>query len=194
MSHDYDETRRIMRAYPRRPNQKANVVREGATKLKPSNRGRKRAAQPRKAHPYEPEPDIRLFDIQAKTHVAHGTTKHAPCKLVVRYAGEKKQWGVYYGKRPKPQMFNSKEAAERFQKECKKAHGIKGLSTMAKSKKKPSKRKKASVAARKAKGSNCVYTPKGKLFNCFAEKASAQAVVKGMNKRSPGWTIKTSGR
>ena len=48
-------------------------------------------------------------------------------------------------------------------------------------KKKP-KKAKTSIAARKARGPHCVYTPSKKLFNCFAEKTSAAKVVAGMNK------------
>ncbi len=68
---------------------------------------------------------------------------------------------------------------------------------MKKTKRKPAKKatkSKRSAASRKARGTHCVYTPKGKLFNCYAEKTSAAKVVKGMNKRSPGWAVKSSGR
>jgi hypothetical protein len=71
---------------------------------------------------------------------------------------------------------------------------------MAKKKTKKSARKKTSVASRKARGSHCVYTPSGKLFNCFAEKSSAERVVKGMNKgdqkkgRPASWSLRSSGR
>ena len=72
-------------------------------------------------------------------------------------------------------------------------------------KKKP-KKAKTSIAARKARGPHCVYTPSKKLFNCFAEKTSAAKVVAGMNKGykktcskkkitpGEGWTLKSSGR
>jgi hypothetical protein len=69
--------------------------------------------------------------------------------------------------------------------------------SMAKKKKpakKATKKAKRSAASRKARGAHCVFTPTGKLFNCYAEKTSAARVVKGMNKRSPGWAVKSSGR
>ena len=77
---------------------------------------------------------------------------------------------------------------------------------MKKKPKKSAKKSMKSVAARKARGPHCVYTPSKKLFNCFAEKTSAANVVKGMNKGykktcskkkitpGEGWTLQSSGR
>jgi hypothetical protein len=114
-----------------------------------------------------------------------------------------KRWGVFYGNRQKPQLFATKDAATKFQLDCWRKHGFKGLGMAKKTKKKAAKKatkSKKSVASRKARGANCVYTPSGKLFNCFAEKKSAEAVVKGMNKgcqkrgKPASWTLKVSGR
>jgi hypothetical protein len=53
------------------------------------------------------------------------------------------------------------------------------------------KKRSASKKKRTGKGKHCVYSPKGKLFTCFEKESSARKVVKGMSKRSPGWTLRT---
>jgi len=66
-----------------------------------------------------------------------------------------------------------------------------------KSTKKSSTKKRATKSrrsSRKAKGNFCVYSPKGKLFNCFEKESSARKVVRGMSKRSKGWKLRKKGR
>lgn len=175
---------------------KDNTPREGATKVKPSTRGKRRAAQPRKRLPHGETPDV----YSSRQHVPMKTHSAKPCRMTSVETPRGKRYGVFYGQRTKPQLFKTKDAAEKFQIECWRTHGFKGLSMAKKSKKKATKKSKRSVASRKARGAHCVYTPSGKLFNCFAEKTSAERVVKGMNKgcqkkgRPASWSLKSSGR
>lgn len=187
----------------KRTTKAGNYAREGATKLPASKRGMRRKAQPRRRLPHGEHEGV-YSSRQAPAADLH---RAKPCRMtsVTNHRGEKR-WGVFYGQRTKPQLFRSREAAEKFQIECWRAHGgVKGLGRMAKKKpaKKPAKktkRKKASAASRKARGAHCVYTPSGKLFNCFAERSSAERVVKGMNKgcqkrgKPASWSLRSSGR
>lgn len=195
---DSERYKAELRDNPRRLHSKGGVVRTPTKVLPSSNRGRERGGQPRL---YARHGDTEIMyrrDLPKPHDFTAKSKKGIPgvCKYEVVYKDGVKKFGVYYGNRQTPQLFNTKEKAMRFQAECKKSHGLKGLGKMAKKKaaKKATKKSKKSVASRKARGSHCVFTPKGKLFNCYAQKTSASAVVKGMNKRSPGWAVKSSGR
>ena len=126
---DIERHKWILAMNPRRiMNTGKNTPGEPTFLCKKSSRGKLRCS-PTPTYIEHGETGVRYRTGMPETYGTTKSKKGIPgvCKYEVVFKNGVKKFGVYYGHRKEPQLFNTKEKAMRFQAECKKSHGIKGL-------------------------------------------------------------------